>query len=347
MFLFWGDLSGFSDLPTEIQEQIKKIISDNPVPITNQAETAKSRNIVFLILITLLMGVLGGLVNQMTGIDKEEDKATGEVVLLVSITTGIAASLTVPLFLQLIGSNILQKAENDPYQYLIYTGFCLIASIYSRKFLSDLRARITKVEEEALKAKQEADKAEQLAKNLQKQVDDNKQVIDGLNSDKEKRDEDEKKFRDSEKLVNAAKHARSYPKDGLNKIEVIKKSLSLLDEALSTIETARAWGVKGNFLRDLSDQVEEDTNKKSLLNEAIQAETMALNSPFRTPEMEAILYWDRACYRALVGQSIDEVIEDIELSVSLTPSFYKDILGELDFKGHPDYQSLLTKFGED
>lgn len=55
---------------------------------------------------------------------------------------GVVAALMVPLFLNMISSNLLDLARTRPINLFVFAGFCLIAVIFSRRFLENLSAKL-------------------------------------------------------------------------------------------------------------------------------------------------------------------------------------------------------------
>src|SRR5690606_15417158 len=62
----------------------------------------------------------------------------------------------VPLFLQTISSDLINQCKDDAKYYLIYAGFCLIASIFSRRFLNTIADKVIKQAEQAEKKAEQA-----------------------------------------------------------------------------------------------------------------------------------------------------------------------------------------------
>jgi hypothetical protein len=96
-------------------------------------------NILFLILILLGSGIFGGIVSYFRN---DYDKTFEFKAIIKPILIGTAASLLVPLFLNMISSNLLEKSKTDNYAYFIILGFGLIASIFSSDFISALGKKI-------------------------------------------------------------------------------------------------------------------------------------------------------------------------------------------------------------
>jgi predicted transcriptional regulator len=87
---------------------------------------------VLVVGIMIIAGIVGGLVNYLlTGI---QEQPAGKAILKHSFL-GMATALTVPFFLNMISSNILDVAQTKPLNLLVFAGFCLIFSTLSCRFL--------------------------------------------------------------------------------------------------------------------------------------------------------------------------------------------------------------------
>ncbi|MET3535299.1 YEATS-associated helix-containing protein [Chryseobacterium limigenitum] len=100
-----------------------------------------------LIYIMLICGIVGGIGNTLKG------TTCNGVVLSKNICLGIIASFTVPLFLSLVSSDIINslyikksgtddKIIGQSVNYLIFSGFCIIASYASLDFLNNITGRV-------------------------------------------------------------------------------------------------------------------------------------------------------------------------------------------------------------
>jgi hypothetical protein len=117
----------------------------------------------FLTTVTLVMivaGILGGIVNYLLEWKGDpEGSSLGR-----SIAVGIAASFLVPLFLNMISSNLTDQIRGssttnaDLSKLLVFAGFCLVAAISSTAFIKSLSDRILQEAKEARKIAHEADK---------------------------------------------------------------------------------------------------------------------------------------------------------------------------------------------
>ncbi len=122
-----------------------------------------------LAVIILLAGLLGGLINYVENYSKNENEKL--LAFFRYILWGVGAAVLVPLFLRTISSTLVElPAESadkevsvDPYKYFVFAGFCLIASIFSKRFIQTLGDKILKeVEEVKERTKANSDTIESL-----------------------------------------------------------------------------------------------------------------------------------------------------------------------------------------
>jgi hypothetical protein len=92
-------------------------------------------NAIVLILIILGAGVLGGFGNRYILTDESPN-------LRKSLILGIIASAAIPLFLHVVDSNLMLEAKIDYTNYFVFAGFCLIAAVFSTRFLDSLSSSI-------------------------------------------------------------------------------------------------------------------------------------------------------------------------------------------------------------
>jgi len=94
--------------------------------------TSYSSTLLILILgIMVISGILAGLTNYFFS---ENQKPRGLQAILGRCLLGIAAASTVPLFLNIISSNLLATAQKNPINLLVFNGICLIFAFVSCKF---------------------------------------------------------------------------------------------------------------------------------------------------------------------------------------------------------------------
>lgn len=88
-----------------------------------------SDSFMFLVLgIMIISGILGGLVNFFL---TENHKPPVWKAVLGYCLLGIVASLTVPLFLNMVSSNLLAVAPRKPVNLFIFNGICLLFALFS------------------------------------------------------------------------------------------------------------------------------------------------------------------------------------------------------------------------
>lgn len=90
-----------------------------------------------LVIMMISCGILGGLINYY--LDKGSKSTTNTA--WEYIVIGIGASLLVPLFLNMIGSNLIDQIPVSRENILIIMGFSLIAAMTSRSFIKNIGDR--------------------------------------------------------------------------------------------------------------------------------------------------------------------------------------------------------------
>lgn len=93
------------------------------------------------ILIMILMigaGLLGGITNYF----RIEQEKKDWVSFFKNVLMGVSASVLIPLFLNMISSNLLKESALDSSKYFIIFGFCLIASLSSKAFIQTISDRL-------------------------------------------------------------------------------------------------------------------------------------------------------------------------------------------------------------
>ena len=134
-----------------------------------------------LFIVMLIAGLLGGAINHF--LSKENIKETNEEdnnklksknFIGCDLLIGLGASFTVPLFLNMISSDLIsvivhgsKEGKSEPENIYVFAGFCLIAAISSRAFIRTLSDRILR---EAKEAKLEAKAADEKVQQIQKTI---------------------------------------------------------------------------------------------------------------------------------------------------------------------------------
>lgn len=89
---------------------------------------------IYLPIIITICGIIGGATIQVT----TENRPFFEKELIGKILYGVIAAFLVPLFLNTISSNLIENIGKDVQSIYIFIGFCLIASLSSKVFITTL-----------------------------------------------------------------------------------------------------------------------------------------------------------------------------------------------------------------
>jgi RsiW-degrading membrane proteinase PrsW (M82 family) len=92
-----------------------------------------------LLAIMVVTGVLGGVANYFM---REKDPNVSAKDLVKYAVLGIVAALTVPLFLNMISSDLLAGAKSRPIELFVFAGFCLLFVLFSRRFVEGAAAKL-------------------------------------------------------------------------------------------------------------------------------------------------------------------------------------------------------------
>jgi hypothetical protein len=134
-----------------------------------------------LIVVSIIVaaGLLGGVTNFFLIYTTETITTDIRIVFFKSVLMGLCASFTVPLFLKVLSSSILDLTKMDSNNYFILAGLCVLVSFYSKRFLEDLYSRLNKVEKTANEAKAQANDVEQKTQ----EIDDIQGVLGKISDD--------------------------------------------------------------------------------------------------------------------------------------------------------------------
>lgn len=89
--------------------------------------------------IMLFAGLLGGIANYFIS---ERGGAFSIKELVKYAVLGVVASLTVPLFLNMISSDLLAMAHSRPIDLFVFAGFCLLFVLFSRRLIENVSVRL-------------------------------------------------------------------------------------------------------------------------------------------------------------------------------------------------------------
>ena len=78
---------------------------------------------------------------------------------------GIGSAILVPAFLKMIASDLIKKSDQyDNINYLIFAGFCLVAAIFSKRFINTIGEKILEAARKAESTSKETKKEMETAK---------------------------------------------------------------------------------------------------------------------------------------------------------------------------------------
>ena len=92
-----------------------------------------------VLVIMIAAGVLGGIANYFLS-DRQGDTGRSEWGKFLAL--GVIAALTVPLFLNMISSNLLEAARTRPVDFFVFAGFCLIYVVASRRVVENVANKL-------------------------------------------------------------------------------------------------------------------------------------------------------------------------------------------------------------
>ena len=92
-----------------------------------------------ILLIMVAAGILGGVANCYLG---ERQAESGRREWGKYLTLGVIVALTVPLFLNMISSNLLEAPRTRPVEFFVFGGFCLIYVVSSRRLVENMTNRL-------------------------------------------------------------------------------------------------------------------------------------------------------------------------------------------------------------
>src|SRR5574343_1212440 len=89
--------------------------------------------------IMILMGVLGSAANYFLA-DRQGEPGRHDWIKYPVF--GVVAALTVPMFLNMISSTLLEGARTKPIDYYVFAGFCLLYIVASRRLFENIVQRL-------------------------------------------------------------------------------------------------------------------------------------------------------------------------------------------------------------
>jgi hypothetical protein len=96
-------------------------------------------HMLLILAIMVVAGILGGIANYFLA-DRHGEPARRDWVKYPVF--GVVAALTVPLFLNMISSTLLEGARTKPVDFYVFAGFCLIYVVASRRLFENMVQRL-------------------------------------------------------------------------------------------------------------------------------------------------------------------------------------------------------------
>lgn len=113
--------------------------------------------------IMMLAGILGGIANYFLS-DRQGELSRRDGFKYAVL--GVIAALTVPLFLNMLSSNLLEAARTRPVDFFVFAGFCLIYVVASRRLFENaankLLAQVDQVRRDVNQLKQQRSEVPQV-----------------------------------------------------------------------------------------------------------------------------------------------------------------------------------------
>jgi len=243
-----------------------------------------------LFCILLVSGAFGGLINLFLDRRRGDDRSAAHEYIAI----GIAASFLVPLFLNMIKSDLIKSSITDIELRFVIGGFCLMASMSAIKFIET-------VTNKALQNAQEAKRTSREAKVLAVAAD----------TKAERAEDDLSKGRKLSQIL-AASIAQSYTGEYLDAV----KGFDVVIQDEPELADPYAW--KAYALKRLT-KYDEAVDS---IGKAIELEQ----------EKRPNWLYNLACYKALAGHDVKEIVKDIKT------------LAQLE---HPRVCELLTYIEQD
>ncbi|MDX2048550.1 MAG: YEATS-associated helix-containing protein [Chitinophagaceae bacterium] len=140
-------------------------------------------HIQLLITIIIGAGLLGGLTNYFLAFKLDYKKTECWINFAKSMLLSLCASITVPLFLQILSNNLIDEPSSGSLpskNYFILAGFCVIAAIFSKRFLEDLYSKVKNLEKKTAENEKEIQDNVRKTKNVDKKVGDLEETMEDV-----------------------------------------------------------------------------------------------------------------------------------------------------------------------
>jgi len=109
------------------------------VSLSGMEAGAINSHLILILGIMVTTGILGGVANYFLN---ERDSASPWRTSARYAVLGVVASLTVPLFLNMISSHMLEATRLNSSELFVFAGFCLLYVVVSRRFFENLAVKL-------------------------------------------------------------------------------------------------------------------------------------------------------------------------------------------------------------
>lgn len=96
-------------------------------------------HMLLILLIMVVAGLLGGVANYFLA-DRPVEASRRDLTKYTVL--GVIAALTVPLFLNMMSSTLLEGARTKPVDFFVFAGFCLLYVIAARRLMENVAQRL-------------------------------------------------------------------------------------------------------------------------------------------------------------------------------------------------------------
>ncbi len=274
------------------------------------------------------------------------------------ISLGIIASLMVPLFLHMIGSDIV-KAPDDLKSLhsfngsiLVFTGFCLVAALSSKRFISEVAekalAKAKQTNKDLDKLKEQLDNRNQEFEVYQREIAYANSYANNCRADlyeygnlKAAYDELENSINEDNK-VEVEKRLLSQ-KNQLKK--VLTNAISSAKQSLEHKQTARASGLLANAYRRFADCHSDSTSRNKYIALAIESCKSVLMLPEDAEAYENCLY-NLVCYLCISNKELQDIQDAIDRIVklndkSVAAGLFSELMADEDVHSHSKKEEVL------
>lgn len=135
------------------------------------------------ILVTIIIGagILSGMTNFFLEFKLNYKKKECWINLAKYVLLSLCASITVPLFLQILSNNLIDEPNEGTLSsknYFIFAGFCVVAAFFSRRFLDDLYNKLRNLEKKTVENERKIDDNVKKTSDVDRKVEDLEEIMD-------------------------------------------------------------------------------------------------------------------------------------------------------------------------